>query len=330
MKKDILKYLFLSCTVLALFSACRKDDYESDSPAGKGTSFVRIVDAPVKNIFYSPFVDVKEATLFTVRKDAKDKADLNQATTVTLKPVSLISIDSAYADFEVLPTTIFTLNNQAITAGADGSMTINFAPGQDVQKFDVKLDGSKFDLSKKYALAYEISDASGLVSKSGKGTLIVTVGIKNKYDGTYEVTGTMVDDGVSTNTHPNTGLGADAPMQYELRTLSATECEVYDNYVFGGDYIIINTPDGINAYGSFGIVMKFDLATDKVVAVRNIYGQPASNTRSAEIDPTGVNAYDPATKTIKLKYFMLQPSVITAPPYVRVKFDETWTYIGER
>ena len=93
---------------------------------------------------------------------------------------------------------------------------------------------------------------------------------------------------------------------------------------------LINSAGSLSYYGSFGPIFTFDPATDKVVAVTNFYGQPAGNTRSAEIDPSGDNLYDPVTKEIRVKYFMKQPSVIAAPPNIRVVFDEVFEYVGPR
>jgi hypothetical protein len=66
-----------------------------------------------------------------------------------------------------------------------------------------------------------------------------------------------------------------------------------------------------------------------VIEVGNSYGV-VSNTRAGQLDPTGVNKYNPATKKLTVKYRMLQPSVITAPPNIRVLFDETMTYVRSR
>lgn len=77
-------------------------------------------------------------------------------------------------------------------------------------------------------------------------------------------------------------------------------------------------------YGSFAPVITLDPATNKITAITNHYGQPSPNGRSATLDPSGINAWDPATKTIKIKYWMDEPAVFT--PH-RVSFDETWTYI---
>ena len=88
-----------------------------------------------------------------------------------------------------------------------------------------------------------------------------------------------------------------------------------------GDPTVPNT-----YYGSFGLIINFD-ASDNVSSLSNYYGQPSGNGRSANVDPSGINKYDPATKTIKIKYWMDQPSVVT--PH-RTYFNETWKFVGPR
>jgi hypothetical protein len=91
----------------------------------------------------------------------------------------------------------------------------------------------------------------------------------------------------------------------------------------------IRSGTSLSVYGSFGLIIKFN-ASDVVVSVVNYYGQPASNTRSADLNPAGANVYNPAAKTVTIKYFMKQPSVITTDPFIRTTFDEVWTYTGPR
>jgi hypothetical protein len=174
----------------------------------------------------------------------------------------------------------------------------------------------------------------------GKSSVFVTIEAKNQWDGIYEVTGSMADVYIPTLTHitdwlSNNSEGYEPPMRYELRTISPTECVVYDNYVYGGYYIPISdltdpSAPGVSAYGSFAPILKFDPETNKIVSVTNYYGQPASNSRSAHLDPTGSNTYDPETKSFSIKYYMTQPTVITNPPHIRVRWEETWTYVGSR
>jgi hypothetical protein len=68
----------------------------------------------------------------------------------------------------------------------------------------------------------------------------------------------------------------------------------------------------------------------KVIDIKNPWGNPPANTRMPKLDPSGVNKWDAATKTIKIKYWMLQPSLVPDAPNIRVYFDETWTYIKSR
>ena len=67
-----------------------------------------------------------------------------------------------------------------------------------------------------------------------------------------------------------------------------------------------------------------------IIEVRNPWGNPPGNTRMPVIDPSGVNAWDPATKDIQFKYWMIQPSLVPAPPNIRTYFDEYWAYQGPR
>ena len=84
------------------------------------------------------------------------------------------------------------------------------------------------------------------------------------------------------------------------------------------------------AYGGFSAIFEFDPATDRVIGVTNRAGQPnPANTRSGRLDPSGDNSRVSAT-VFKVKYNMLQPSVVAAAPNVRTTWDETWTRLGAR
>lgn len=80
-------------------------------------------------------------------------------------------------------------------------------------------------------------------------------------------------------------------------------------------------------YSQYGIVVTVDPATNKISGITNHYGQPSPNGRSATLDPSGANAWNPATKEIRIKYWLDDPAVYM--PH-RVSFDETWTYLGPK
>jgi len=151
---------------------------------------------------------------------------------------------------------------------------------------------------------------------------LTLLSIKNKYDGKYTVTGTMVD-------FSSAALTGNYPMDVELRTSGPNSVQLYD-VAIGGVFHSILSGGSLSYYGSYGIEITFDPVTNKVVSVTNVYGQPAGNTRSAGLDPTGINMWNESTKTMDIKYFMYQPSVIATPPHIRVSFDENFKYVGPR
>ncbi len=177
----------------------------------------------------------------------------------------------------------------------------------------------EFDFNKAYGIPVKITQvSSGLVS-GNYGAVVYSFGVRNIFDGAYTVTGTMVDAA-------NPGITGRYPMSVGLVTSGATQVQLYDNAI-GGVYHSILSGTSTSYYGAFGVVFNLD-ASNKVISVVNAYGQPASNSRYAQLDPSGVNTWDPTTKTLKVKYFMFQPSVIAVGP--RVSFDETFTYTGVR
>jgi Domain of unknown function (DUF1735) len=283
-----------------------------------------LLEAPENNLFFSPFTDVKSVDLFSIRKDPSSKEELNKATTITL--LSVPAYIDRYNDangtsFEVLPDSLYTLDNAFIKNG--DKYTYTFASGKFAKEFTIKLSGAKWDISHTYAVAFALSDVSGKKISSGADTIIATVSVKNKYDGIYTVTGTFSDAS-------NAAFVGAYPLVWELHTSGPTQCVVYDNVELGFPGYLFNTGTGLSYFGSFGLIVNFDPATDKIVSVENYYGQPAANTRSAELDPSGINAYDAATQTVNIKYFMKQPRVITAAPNIRCFFNEVWKYKGPR
>lgn len=332
--KNYIKILALSFVTLFSVTSCIKDD--TAVLKDEGSTFIKINGGDTKAIFFSPFLDIRKVDLVDIRRDANSQASLNQPMTLIVRNapelVDQYNEDNG-SDYEQLPSDIYTLiTDNGVSVDAQGNYSIALAAGEFAKNISINLDGSKWDLSKKYALGFELMELGGAKMAASKNKVIVTIAIKNKYDGSYEVTGTMVDNANPGLTHINDYLNAEGAGNWtpELRTLSATECIVYDPVIWGGYFIPISTDGGAGAsgYGSFIPIFEFDPNTDEIVSAVNGYGQPAGNTRSAELDPSGVNKYD--NGVIQLKYRMLQPSVIVDAPHIRTTWDETWTYIGPR
>lgn len=333
MKSKLMIYAAAFAATALLVTSCIKDDFDP-LESGQGQNLVKVLEGPENKLFFSPFSDTKKVNLFSVRRDVISNSVLNSTSNVKLTAAP--EVLEAYNEendenYEWLPDSLYTLvsNSSIVPSGKD--FTLNYGAGDFSKELFIQLNGSKWDISHKYAVAYKITDASGMPVVSGKESVLTLISVKNKYDGVYNVTGTMSDvtnaAWVSISTDPG---GDGITMQYILETLTPTKCKVIDPVVWGDVMVPFYTGTGYSGYGSFGLVVEFDPVTDKLVAVTNYYGQPASNTRSAQLDPSGVNAYDPDDKTITLKYFMLQPSVVTVAPYIRTSFDEVWKFSKER
>jgi len=344
MKNRFLQYLFLSCSVVVLFSACRKDPFKGKETLESGKTFVWITEAQVHNQFFDVFTDIKPVTMFSVRRDAASKADLQKAITVKLKALDQSYIDASNTkngtDYTLMPADLYTLGAQpGVSIAANADLTLNFAAGDFAKNVIFNVDGSKVDLSKQYAVAYVITDFGGFSKKHDGGgtsqdTILATVAIKNRWDGIYSATGSVTDKANSALTDINLYLTTNhpelAPMQYEFRTVSATTCTVFDN-VLQGAYVfdISSGTANFSSYGSFAPVFTFDPATNKVVSVTNYYGQPAGNGRYATMDPTTPNIYDPTSKTITVSWGMYGGSLVGAHEK-RTQFDYVFTYVGSR
>lgn len=330
MKKKILQYLALGCLLITIFSSCRKESFGGKENSQAGKTYVWIDGAPETDQFFDVFTDIKTVKMFILRRDPANKADLQKEVTVTLTALSQDHLDSLGTGYtQMFTTDIYTLPTTSdIAAGGafTGSggitktstgFTVKFAVGEFAKNVFFLIDGSKVDLSLKYAAAFAISNFGGFSKKVGYDTVLSTVGIKNAWDGNYDVTGSYTD--VTNSAY--TGV---YPYNVDLQTISATQNDVYNN-TLGGYGFLFNTGTGTSYYGSFAPEFTFDPNTNKVTSVVNAYGQGSgSHVRSAKLDPTGVNAYDPNEKVIRVKYIMVSDGID------RCSFDETYTYKGPR
>jgi hypothetical protein len=279
MKKNIfIKYLFLAVIAsAAIFSGCRKEtaaDKVGGQAAENGLSFIGFPDGMEQAHFFDPFTDIKTVDVFSIKRDAKSAADLQKDQTITLT-VLPDAIDKYNEDndteYSLLPTSLYTVSSTKVTAGANGNLTAKFAPGDFQNYFTIKLDGSKFDLTKKYALAYKITDAAGLtIHAASKDTLYTFFAIKNKYDGAYRSTGTFH--------HPTAGDRA-IDRDKTLTTAGATAVSTEIGDIGGSMTLTVNE------------------ATNEVTVSGNV-----SATQPLIPVPGKTNTYDPATKSFILNY----------------------------
>jgi hypothetical protein len=303
--------------LVVLISSCEKTEINYE-PNRKTIVKIKDAENEITQKARDVLPTIDEFILLDVRRELTRPDDINQPLTVKLQQDNSLIADynSAHGtSILVLPSAWFTLS--------DDITNLTFAPGEVVKTVTIKLNKTSMDLSQRYALAYKITDAgSGAVISSSLKEAIYEIGVKNKWDGAYRITGTMVDLAAPTIT-------GYYPQDADLITTGPASC-VMVPWDLGIPGHLILSGTSLSYYGSFGLVLNFDAATNKIASVVNYYGQPAGNTRSAVLDDTGLNTWNPSNKEINIKYFMLQPNTVTTPPYIRTKFDEKWSYLGVR
>jgi len=302
-------------------TSCEKEEVKD---AG-GQTFVKILGGGEEPVVLPLDVNppLEEILIADLRKDTKTETDLNTATTITITNTQafLDAYNTAHGTtYELLPAAAYKITAKSGVTVTGNTWTINLAPGEFAREISISLDKSQMDLSLSYAFGLKITQTSVGTVSLGTGSSIVNVLVKNKYDGEYDVTGTMTDVGVSTIT-------GDLPMTYHLITTGERSVigwsTKYEDY-----FVDILSAGAGSVYGSFCPEFLFD-ANNNIIAVTNAYGQPAGNGRYAQLDPSGINKWDPATGNIDVKFFMFQPSVVPLPN-PRTSFNWHMDYSGPR
>lgn len=239
-----------------------------------------------------------------------------QATLLTLEstngaPVTVkLSMDNApvtAAKLMPLPASSYTAPALQFQVPANGTMPLQLT----INKTNLTADTT-------YGLYFKIDEVSAGNIVADAKAVLVKITLRNRWDGRYRVTGTMSDAVEATY--------AFREQEVSVITTGTNQVKVIPKELgIAGLIIKIGTSDSY--YGNFGPVFNFS-SDDKISSVVNFYGQPSpTGGRSAELDPSGSNSWIASSKTMNVKFWMNQPSVIT--PH-RSSFNTTWTYLGER
>jgi len=311
---QILPGVILFSGLLSL-SSCLKDKGVDNKERGvtgtEGTEWVSIPKAVKNNtinVFAIESVDqVQNIDLFEVSYDFVNPAKTDITVTLELDNTLVAAADPTAV---VLPSSVYSFASMDVVIPAGKRLS---------ESLVLNINTFSLDPTKVFGLGFRIKSASSPAVKIGStlNTIVTEFTVKNRWDGEYEVTGTMVDVAVAS-------LTGYFPMKYHLITSGALTCDGFDPVIWEDYFIPIRSGTALSGYGSYSPIFHFD-ANNNIVNVTNIYGQPAGNGRYAELDPSGVNKYDPATKTIKVKFFMFHPSAVPLPD-PRVYFDWTMVY----
>ncbi len=215
--------------------------------------------------------------------------DYNAANTDTTATVENPNPTGTIVAYEV-PTS-FTIVNPVVT----------IPKGQRTGYFQIKFKPSDF-LNHDYALGFSISkiDESGYSISGNLQTAVVSIGIKNKYDGNYRLSLTtsgwaaygIADDDVARD------YGA-----MQMLTNGANSL-IYSGASNGNNQPAFASAGSKTSFGAAIPEFTFDLATDKLLSIANL--QPDSRNRRFSLDPAHPSSYNPSTKTLDLYYIMDQ------------------------
>jgi hypothetical protein len=297
-------YLIRPVVTFAVFlfllslSACKKDKAKEIS--GTEISDVR-TEGNLKTVMLAFTPGTETITAITLKNTSGG--------TGTSVHVKLSPDDAAVtaAKLMPLPANAYTLATLEYDVPVNGTMAVPLV-----------IDRSNLTVDTTYGIGFVISEVSeGAIAADAKN-IVVKISLRNRWDGLYKVTGTLVDASEPTISFPEHDI--------YLVTTSTTQVKMIP-VLLGIEGILIKFGSNLSFYGSFGPVLTFDAANNKVTSLVNFYGQPAADTRSGELDPSGSNVWNAATKKMDLKYWMNQPSVIAGH---RAAFNNTFTYVRER
>jgi len=298
LKKNTTSLLVIT-TGLLIFSSCKKDKNSNEIQISEITA-----SGNVKQFMIDYLPGNQTLTAITLKNQASGSAG-----SVHVK----IAIDTAVsaAGARILPNNGYTPPTLEYDVPANSSVPVQLT----INRTNLPPDAV-------YGIGFKIETTSSGTISNGAQKIILKFDLRNKFDGLYRMTGTMVDIAAPTIT-------GYFPQDVALVTTGPNQV-VFIPKDLGIPGVLILSGTSLSYYGSFGPTLNFNASTNQITSVVNSYGQPASNTRSAEIDPSGLNVWDAATKNIYVKYYQKQPNTVTTPPNIRVYFNSTLTFLGPR
>jgi len=308
-----LKLLFAAAIVVG-FSSCLKDkEFEDHTYGHTGVEGGKIIELGFLNSqahIDNKAVDFEDRELnlkyVTVRLAAKDPAP--EDIVVTLDTTGTNAKLDAYNDandknYERFPNSFYSFPN---------GLKVTIKKGEREGYLMVKTNAIAFDPSSTYGLAFFIAnvDKPGYTVSGNFDEFITTIGAKNKYDGQYEITGTLVDaNGLYKGDYGDPA----GPRIYNLITVGGNTGLFYDVSWDYANYIVVSIATGGGANTGIRPQITFDPTTNKVVGMIN------ANTPSTVVTVGSGSQFNEDDHSIDLEWTI-----------GRWHATEHWEYIGPR
>lgn len=181
-KKISARLLLMMGLSVMLFSCVKDNDFfPTDDSESARQQVVRFnVSDGVTIVSRDANPVVEEFALLEITRSPNNESEFNQGLTVSLG-VDNSTIPQGYT---ALPADAYTVI---------GGTEVTFAPGEFSKVVMIRLDKSKLDLSKRYAVGMKINNAgTGAVASGDYGSAVFEVGIKNQWHGKYEAVGVFL------------------------------------------------------------------------------------------------------------------------------------------
>ena len=290
-------------------SGCLKDQGYEDGEYGTitnrttGKKFISIPLAANKPnvVGVEAKVGFQDINLFKFSYDYQSPADADIPVTVAQDNALVTALDPTIV---LLPANAYQIVN----------LTTTIKAGQVISDpFVVRLNTELLDPTKKYGIAFRITDVPAGVQKSTNlNEAIFAFTIKNKYDGIYSFRCRM-DHPADRDPAWNRGVWS-YPYDIHLVTTGPNSVKMFNTAFAAGFHPLVTT--GVSGFGSTEPNFVFD-ASDRLIDCFN----GVAGARTFKLNPAVTNSrYDPATKTLYAAIMMGQTGFADIPIFDTLVF----------
>jgi hypothetical protein len=315
-----MKNIFLKLYVLMLgvvLASCLEDDKYALDPEGS-QNVIEFLDpsvpaSPAGSIYpaYATSYTLAPEAEFAIQvsySGPQDDNGNNIELQLAVDPVALATYnkhmtEGLYGDaalngstYELMPEENYVMETSTVTIPS----------GKKSAPFTIKVFPEKFDFTKNYAIPLRIVSASHGTLSEHFSVGILAIGVRNIYDGIYEIVGGSITRNSATG--PDAVLGGTyvPDLTIDLSTLASNVLAISPVW-----------RDGSPVGGIDGTSLTIDEATN-MVTVKSSTNATLKNT------PAATNSYDPATKTFTLNFDWGNA------PNTRIIADLQLVYVGPR
>jgi len=312
--KNILKIGLFATVASTLFASCLKDTPVTDYSESAIKPVVLIPNGNYPAVNQAAIIAFEAAdtpSILNIKVRVSWSKPLGKPLTVTIaKNSALITSHNTQfgTNYQELGATSWSLDSYSVTIDAD----------KNEATFPLKIFTSKVDLSKENMLAFTITDASGETISSNYKNILLPIGVKNRFDGIWDLTIKSVGWGAY-------GIADNQTFHWgEFQLITAGVNSVTTENGFNSALLPAFTASGgATQFGATAPRFTFD-ATNKLVAVKNDIPDDGRG-RVLVMNPAVTDSrYDAATKKMYLSFIMKQNG---RPDQF---FYDTLSYIGPR